>query len=289
MKTDLSHLPEDKQREIRRIAETIREVVDPEMIILFGSHARGDWVEDRYEKDGVIYEYSSDYDILVIVRPKQGEGGSNGLYQRVERRIREVLPPGSPVNAIAHNFDHVNAKLAEGQYFFADVVKEGVLLYDSGRHKLSEPKELSDSERKRIAERDFERWFESASNFYTLFATAVEKTMPNEAAFQLHQAAERYYTTMLLVYIGYKPKTHDLEKLRKLATTQVPELIRVFPRASDEEKTRFELLNKAYVDARYAPEYSISRQDLEYLGERVRELRSLTESACHRRIASLTA
>jgi HEPN domain-containing protein/predicted nucleotidyltransferase len=288
MKTDLSYLPEDKQREVRRIAETIREVVDPEMIILFGSHARGDWVEDRYEKDGVIYEYSSDYDILVIVRPKQGEGGSNRLYQRVERKIREVLPPGSPVNAIAHNFDHVNTKLTQGQYFFTDVVKEGVLLYDSGRHSLAEPKKLSNAEREEIARRDFAHWFSSSGSFLTDFENALGRHDYQKAAFELHQAVERFYTTVLLVHIGYKPKTHDLEKLRKLATTQVPELIKVFPCTTDEERARFELLNHAYIDARYDPEYSISRENLECLGERVRELRSLTESACRRRIASLT-
>jgi predicted nucleotidyltransferase len=143
MNTDLSHLPDDKRDEIRRVVETIREAVDPEMIILFGSHARGDWVEDRYEKDGVVYEYRSDYDILVIVRPKHEEGGSNRLYQRVEREIREVLPPGSPVNAIAHNLDHVNTKLTQGQYFFTDITKEGILLYESGRYDLAKPRELS--------------------------------------------------------------------------------------------------------------------------------------------------
>jgi hypothetical protein len=40
MKTSLSHLPESKQQEIRRIAEIIREVVNPEMIIFFRSHTR---------------------------------------------------------------------------------------------------------------------------------------------------------------------------------------------------------------------------------------------------------
>lgn len=40
MNTTLSHLPEKKQHEIQRIAGIIREVVDPEKIILFGSHAK---------------------------------------------------------------------------------------------------------------------------------------------------------------------------------------------------------------------------------------------------------
>jgi len=44
MKTSLSHLPKDKQAELKALADKIRDEVDGvEMIILFGSFARGDW------------------------------------------------------------------------------------------------------------------------------------------------------------------------------------------------------------------------------------------------------
>lgn len=57
MKTSLTHLPENKQYEIRRIVDIIRDVVDPEKIILFGSHAKGTHVEHRYQtKDGISHE-----------------------------------------------------------------------------------------------------------------------------------------------------------------------------------------------------------------------------------------
>ena len=55
----------------------------------------------------------------------------------------------------------------------------------------------------------------------------------------------------------------------------------------DKKKARFELLNRAYVDTRYVPEYTIIREDLEYLGARVRELRDITERACRSKIDSL--
>jgi len=48
MKTNLDILPKDKQEELHRVVEIIREEFKPEMIILFGSHARGNWVEDAY-------------------------------------------------------------------------------------------------------------------------------------------------------------------------------------------------------------------------------------------------
>ena len=253
MKTDTSHLPEDKQDDLRRMTEIIREAVEPEMVILFGSHARGDWVED--EETG----YISDYDILLVVRPRHAEGGSNRLHERVERRVADALKHPH-VNAIAHRIDFVNSKLGEGQYFFTDIVREGILLYDSGRYTLAEARELDDAERKRIAERDFKDWFESACGFYDQHEYALKKGQLKIAAFELHQATERFYATLLLVHAGHKPRTHDIERLGKLSSLHVPGLARVFPRSTPEEEKRFDLLKRAYVDARYDPEYTITRE-----------------------------
>jgi uncharacterized protein len=46
MKTALDHLPEQKQQELQKAIEIIRKEIDLEMLILCGSYARGDWVED---------------------------------------------------------------------------------------------------------------------------------------------------------------------------------------------------------------------------------------------------
>ncbi len=280
MKTDISHLPEDKQDELRGITGIIREAVEPEMVILFGSHARGDWIED--EETG----YISDYDVLVIVRPRDAEGGSNRLHERVERRVADALKHPH-VNAIAHRIDFVNSKLGERQYFFTDIVREGILLYDSGRYALAKAKELDRADRKRIAERDFDEWFESAAHFYDNFEFNLPKERLKIAAFELHQATERFYTTILLVHTGHKPKIHDVERLGKLSSLHVPGLARVFPRSTPEEEKRFDLLKRAYVDARYDPDYAITREDLEYLAGRVGELRALVEDSCRKKIESL--
>ena len=282
MKTDLSHLPADKQEELRRITGVIRGTVQPEMIILFGSHARGDWVED--EQTG----YMSDYDILVIVRPRDAEGGSNRVGERAERDVNAALH-GHRVNAIAHRIDFVNSKLGERQYFFTDIRREGILLFDSGRYQLGKAKEIDGAERRRLAEEDFARWFKSASVFYGHFEFGLGNDDLNEAAFLLHQTTERFYTTLLLVHTGYKPRTHDLAKLDKLSRLQVGEVACVFPRSTPEEEKRFDLLRRAYVDARYEKDYAITRDELEFLGVRVRELRTVTEAACRKKIDDLSS
>ncbi|MDD5728481.1 MAG: nucleotidyltransferase domain-containing protein, partial [Victivallales bacterium] len=68
MKESLSHLPEHKQEELKKLREIIIAMIDAEFVILFGSYARGDWVEVKsIGEDGNLYEYRSDYDILVVV------------------------------------------------------------------------------------------------------------------------------------------------------------------------------------------------------------------------------
>ena len=48
------------------------------------------------------------------------------------------------------------------------------------------------------------------------------------------------------------------------------------------------MLNRAYVDSRYSLDYAITREDLEYLGARVRELKSLVEDACRKKIEGMS-
>mgnify|MGYP001419239043 FL=1 len=66
MKTSLQRLPASKQEDLALITEVIKERVKPEMIILVGSHARGNWIDDTYREPGVTFQYKSDYDILVV-------------------------------------------------------------------------------------------------------------------------------------------------------------------------------------------------------------------------------
>ena len=66
MKQDITHLPERKQQELKTITQIICDIAKPEMVILFGSYARDDWVEDKYDK--THYRYQSDFDILVLCK-----------------------------------------------------------------------------------------------------------------------------------------------------------------------------------------------------------------------------
>ncbi|PBQ31797.1 hypothetical protein CNR22_08455 [Sphingobacteriaceae bacterium] len=287
MKTALSHLPEHKQAELKAIKEAlIPRYAEIEMIILFGSYARGTFVEDKYVEKGITYEYKSDYDLLIMMS-KNGHANSDTLTSSITGRIEELNLP-TPVNPIFHGVEFVNHELREGNYFFDEIKRDGVLLFTTNRYQLEEKREFSAEEAQSKANEYFNGWFESANNFFKGYNFYLSEGNNKEAAFSLHQATERFYGSVQLVFTGYKPKTHDIEILGKLAKAVDMEFGKVFPRATVQERQRFSLLKKAYVEARYNMDYTISKADLEYLSERVQLLRDLTEKICKQKIESFT-
>jgi uncharacterized protein len=279
LKTTLSHLPDHKKDQLKALTEIIRAKVPAEMIILFGSYARGGWVEDYQEK----YEYVSDFDILVITKDRIS-AKRDKKWRELDRELinnKDI----TRTSIIQHSIGFVNDKIERNNYFFVDILKEGIVLFDSGNCSLSEPKALNPAERHEKAINSFTQWFKSGNDFEKYAVLAIQNSDNSFAAFNLHQAVERYYTTILLVFTDYKPKIHDIEILGNQIVKLDPEFAFVFPKNTAEEERRFQLLKKAYIDARYEMNYKIEKEDLEYLAGCVKMLRVLTERICNERIA----
>lgn len=107
--------------------------------------------------------------------------------------------------------------------------------------------------------------------------------------FYLHQATESLYYAVLLVYTGYKPKTHNLWKLRKKTKAYSEELFTVFKAEGDShDKYLFDLLKSGYIDARYKQStYQITQEELNELVERVKKMISFVEQACLQKMQDL--
>ena len=290
MKTSIDHLPVEKQEELQEIVQVIKERLPAEMIILFGLFARGDWVDDRYKENGTTYEYKSDFDILIVL-DNEAQAVKREFGKRWRRKIRRNSPQETPINVIFHGIEYLNQEIEEGNYFFVDVLNEGIMLYSSGKFQLSAPKVLSAKQRKNKAALYFDKWFKNAEMFFedsmaNILKAESDKDYFSLAAFMLHQATERYYMCMLLVYTDYKPKIHDLDKLDKQACKLDNRFKTIFPRTTPEEERLFTLLKKAYIDSRYKLEYRITKEELEYLSGCVTKLRNLTETACKEKIES---
>lgn len=296
MRTELDHLPVSKQQELEHVVRALFEEFEAALksatqpwkkkgrilkVILYGSYARGDWVEDP------VGGYYSDYDILVVVNDERLTDPVDYWSAADDRLTRELTITkalSAPVNFIVHSLTDVNHQLEQGRPFFVDILTQGVALYEAEGFAFAAPRQLPPDEAKGEAKLHFERWFPSATAFLRMAEGAMTAGDLNEAAFVLHQAAERLYHCTLLVFTLYSPKSHKLNFLRSLAEGIEPRLIEAWPRSSKFERRSFELLRQAYVNARYSPHYKISDDELSWLRDRVTVLRELVETVCAERL-----
>jgi predicted nucleotidyltransferase/HEPN domain-containing protein len=293
----LGHLPERKRRELARVLKIIFEEFDAAQqsklsekqkagrilkVILFGSYSRGGWVEDH--KSG----YRSDYDILVVVN-MHSVGEENELWHDVsDHFLRELLVTKTietPVNIIVHALQDVNDQLARGRPFFIDIIRDGIILYEKEGHSFTAPKPLSEEEAREEAKEYFRRWSALSADAFELASVAIERKIWRDGAFMLHQATERLYHCVLLVLTLYNPKSHRLKFLRSSAERVEPRLIEAWPRDTKFARRCFERLDRAYVEARYSPQYEITDEELRWLIERIQMLQRLVEEISKEKLA----
>ena len=252
------------------------------MVILFGSYARNTWAEEEKIEEGIRLIFKSDYDILVVTTEDLTTISSNRWRKTKQKLNKQEL--STSVTAIQHSAAFINKELRAGSYFFTDIIKEGVVLYTTGEVTLEKPGQVDPVAVRERAKQDYEKWMEGSQDFLIAYNSLMDAGRYNAAAFQLHQVTESLYLALLLVFTGYKGKTHDLDELNKTASIINKELRTVFPEDSKEQIDRYELLKKAYIDARHKKGFSITKEDLVYLSGRVEVLKGLVEGGCEERL-----
>lgn len=298
MKTVLNHLPERYQQELAQVRTTLLTEFEAALrkgaggtsewrrggqvlkIILFGSYARDDWVD---EPDN---GYLSDFDLLIIVsHPKLTDIAD--YWWEAENRILRDPSVGRIVNIIVHDLAEVNQALGRGEYFWTDIVRDGVMLYELPGHPLAVPKPMTPKDAVEMASAYYESWLPKIQIALEKAEFCVGKNELAEAAFDLHQSVERAYICFLLVHTFYFPRSHNIKFLRSLAEDVDKRLVEAWPREQRIDRRRFETLKRAYVEARYSDQYDVSAEDLAAISSCARNLRDLVIRSCEERIAGL--
>jgi len=291
MRNDVDHLPPTQQEELAlatrilmdEFAVATSRATQPwkkngkvRKIVLFGSYARGDWVD---EPDN---GYQSDYDLLIIVSHEGLTEIADYWYVAEDKILRDTAIT-RPVNIIVHTLDEVNRGLKRGEYFWVDIARDGVVLYELPGSELATPMPLTAADAYEMASEYLAEWLPSIDR---ALATAKEQELKGaddlgwrkDAAFSYHQAAERAYTCFLLVRSQYVPRSHNLKFLRSLAEDRETRLVEAWPRATKTDRRRFELAKRAYVEARYSAAYAIDGDDLQAIRAAVTTLRDTVET-----------
>ena len=299
MKSEIDHLPAKQQSELGRITQLLMEEFARSIeratmewkrngkilkIILFGSYARSDWVDEP--ENG----YQSDFDLLIIVSHEDLTDIADHWYIAEDRILRDPAI-GRTVNVIVHTMQDVNQALRRGEYFWVDIIRDGISLYELPNHPLAAPQPMTATDAYEMAKDYFQRQSASVANWLKLIALAnqekADQDWRNKIAFNLHQAVETMYACYLLTTTFYFPRSHNIKFLRSLAEDKEQRLVAAWPRDSKIDRRRFELLKRAYVEARYSPSYEIGADDLAALADAANRLRNIVEELCSERIEEL--
>jgi len=97
---------------LEKVVERIVQGVQPDKIILFGSHARGD------------YGGESDYDICVI---KEGVEHRRKLAQKIHKLLYGL---GVPVDVIVETPERFNELKADPFLVYREIARNGRVLYE---------------------------------------------------------------------------------------------------------------------------------------------------------------
>lgn len=298
--TDLDHLPPAKQRELERVVQILFEEFEAanadatgerrkariRKIILYGSYARGGWVDEPHTSKG----YQSDFDLLIIVNQKDLTDRATYWYKAEERLNREraiTRTLTTPVNFIVHTLQEVNDGLAHGRYFFMDVAKDGIALYDCDDTELHEPKPKTPDQAYAMALEYFDEWFPASTRRFEAAQFLIDKRYNRQAAFDLHQVTECLYSCILLVCTFYTPHNHNIGFLRTQAESLDRRLHGIWPMDTRRERAMFEKLKAAYVKARYSKHYRIGEEELAWFRIHVEDLGRIVLEICTERLSEL--
>ncbi len=281
MKKSIAFLPSCKRDDLNFIVNLIhKRLPQAEIIILYGSYARNDYVDyDERKEFGITTIYRSDYDILVVTYGISDRDAGK-ILDNVEDKYYIDPDSQTPVQFINDDIKKLNKDLSEGRYFYSEVKREGVVLYDSGKFKLARRRKLKYDEIKKQAEEYYDQKFKKADSFMDQALYAYKKEDYVMSSFLLHQTCENYYYAIRLVYTLKNSKQHNLSKLVSSVKKYSKDLLKVFPVHTDEEKRLFNLLKSAYVEARYKPDFIVTKEDIDMLIPKVELLREITTTIC---------
>lgn len=285
MKKSIAYLPKNKQEDLNNLVKAVLEKLpQTQMIILYGSYARNQYVDyDERIEFGITTTYMSDYDLLVVTDGVSDKLAGSKL-DNVEDKYYRNPDKQTPVQFINDDIKKLNKDLEEGRYFYTQIKQEGIVLYDSRKHKLARRRKLNFEEIQKQAQEYFNEKFERANSFLGYTDDALRKNDYKMASFFLHQACENYYYAIRLVYTLRSNKQHNLTKLTASVKSCSAELTEVFPRNTGEEKRLFNLIKAAYVEARYNPNFVVTKADIDALIPKVEQLRDITQRLCEKKI-----
>ena len=246
------------------LIDIIVKTAHPDMILLLGASLHRRRSESIFLDTAPSSRYLSDCFLLVLIQ----DPSSRELHEWqdiIETSCKQFIP----VTAIVLETATFKQWLEKGGQFAVAVWESALRIYDPDKlgGSIATSRNASSDNNN---EKQYAAGLAKAREFLAgseLFSVRKQNAM---AAFMLHQSAEQALRTLIKTGTGYHANTHSIDRLVRYASLVSYQIRDILSQNTEQEKRLFNLLQKAYIDARYQPDYKISTEDLLLLTEKVK-------------------
>jgi HEPN domain-containing protein len=218
--------------------------------------------DGRIRGDGTMH-----FDLLVVIP----DGVQTG-FTYYEQVISMANFEQASINVSLHKAATLYKQLEEGHIYYSIVCTKENLVYDDGLTALPAADKTLVKAAYEKADAVFYNSYKKATGFLEGTNDYYGKHDKSMAAFMLHQAIEITLRGIITALLGSCAKTHCFKELKKPLKRCAPELPYLISAHEAEEARLLHLLEKAYLESRYADDFTISDNDIDLLMEAAKVL-----------------
>lgn len=252
--------------EDQNLTEMVQRIVasaSPEKIYLVAAGYSRQCQQSVFSAQPVVADYSTGYLFLVLIDPSKGHA-THAVYEKIDKIASWHIPACSWV---MHETQFEKMLLA-GEHFACRILEQAPLLYSSKPDTLSLPHSLQPVQEIQTSAAAFAGRAIALLAGVDLYILRKEYAM---AALLLHQSAEQLFTAIIYSATGFRPQTHNIERLYQYARFFHQPLVTAWPMHTQDNKNQLQHLNKAYLESRYG-NYSIKEGDLRSIASKLQQL-----------------
>ncbi|WP_293782698.1 HEPN domain-containing protein [uncultured Pedobacter sp.] len=262
----------------RAFIQRLVQKFEPLQIFSFSQHSYSHTSQGCFNDNQCHFKY--DYCLLAITETAtridyEMQDFANADYQQ------------GTITIIGHGRQSVIEAVQQNSRFFISVLSCGKLLYSKNGLLDHDPIPAFIPTKGAIkAIRHYEYRIPLADGFLMCASECLEKKQFGICTFMLHQAVEQTCICLLRVHIAYRSEFHNLYRLLRLCTCFSEKPFQLFLSTPEDERL-FDIMAKSYSGSRYKDDFKVSRQDAEFLYQRVAFFVLLAKEMCKEKIALL--
>ncbi|MGN7824876.1 HEPN domain-containing protein [Chitinophaga sp. 22536] len=224
--------------------------VSAELIYLLGSSLYQRRTETIFNSKSPASHYTGDYFLLVVIR--DAEGRRMGEWEDIlEQRCGHI----ARTTIIVTELSPFVEKYSDGNIFATSVHSAGTVFYDAGNVVLPELNEIN-MKVPRDGQKEYKKTVHRVKEFLAGADLYIAREESEMASFMIHQAFEQCLKTLVLIGSGFVVDTHNIDRLLRYAGLVTCRMLDLFPVDQADNRKLLETLQKAYIGARYAYDFT---------------------------------